>query len=339
MYDIVTFGSAVRDTYISLKNEKNFVLKDRRLVEGKCLSFPVGSKIEAKEMYVSSGGGGTNTAATFAKQGFKTAYVGKIGMDKRGEALVEELRDIGINTNFIAKDEKHRTAYSLVISLDSGERTILVYRGASDHLNRKEIPWKEIKKARWFYLAPFSGKLAKLTKFLIDFAYENKIKVAFNPGYNQLDLPQSTLRHILKRTDVLILNKEEASKLTKISYQKEEKIFRQIDEWVGGITIITKGKKGATAFENGNLYCVPILKRKVIDRTGAGDSFGAGFVSYFMRQKNIEKALQLAIANSAFCLQKRGAKEGLLKKGQKYPKVKITRKKCSSKINTCSFKC
>ncbi len=337
--DIVTFGSAVRDTYIRLKDEKRFVLKDRRLVEGKCFSFPVGSKIEAKEMYVSSGGGGTNTAATFAKQGFKTAYVGKIGTDKRGEALMEELADIGIDTRFVASDKKHRTAYSLIISLDSGERTILVYRGASDYLSREEIPWKEIKKACWFYLAPFSGKLAKLTKSLVDFAYENKIKVAFNPGYSQLDLPQNTLRHILKRIDVLILNEEEASKLTKIPYQKEEKIFRQIDEWVGGVTIITKGKKGATAFENGSLYYAPILKRKVVDLTGAGDSFGAGFVSHFMRQRNIEKALQLAIANSASCLQERGAKEGLLKKGEKYPKVKITKKKCSSKINTCNFKC
>jgi len=347
MYDIITFGSAVRDTYIKLKEENKFILKDKRLVEGKCLSFPVGSKIEARDMYVSSGGGGTNSAATFAKQGFKTAYVGKIGTDKRGEALAEEMRDIGVNTDFIARDKKHRTAYSLIISLRSGERTILVYRGASDFLTRKEIPWDEIKKARWFYLAPFSGKLAHLTKSLVDFAYKNKIKVALNPGYSQFNLPRRTLLDILKKVDVLILNEEEASKLTKIPHQKEEEIFRKIDEWVGGITIITKGTNGATAFNGGSFYCAPILDRKVADHTGAGDSFGSGFVSHLMRQKSnkefkeetIKEALQLAVANATFCLGKMGAKEGLLRKGQKYPKVKIVKKNCDRQANNCRYKC
>jgi len=334
-YNVITFGSATRDNYLFLKSERKYIIGHRQSVNGKSLCFPLGSKTEVQDMQVLSGGGGTNTAATFASQGFKVAYVGKVGQDKRGEALIEELRQRSIDTQFVKRDAKHATAYSLLISLASGERNIFVYRGASNFLTKSEIPWSELRDSQWFYLAPFSGSLAKLTEPIINFANQNKIKIAFNPGYSQLSFPPATLKRILAKVDVLILNQEEASLLTKIPFQKEASIFRKIDSLVKDIVVMTKGKEGAVASDGRYLYHTPGVKVGITDRTGAGDSFGAGLVAGLMQKKSIEAALQLASANAAFCLRKRGAKSGLLKKGQKYPKVKVVRQKCLRETKRC----
>ena len=90
---------------------------------------------------------------------------------------------------------------------------------------------------------------------------------------------------------------------------------------------MTKGSKGVIVSDGKFLYGAKIIRSKAVDRTGAGDAFGSGFVSEFYRSGNIEKAIQLATANAASCLNQWGAKNGLLKKGQSFVKVKVAKKK------------
>lgn len=319
MYDVVTFGSATRDILVK---PKGVIVR-----QGFCL--PIGAKVEIDDLVLSSGGGGTNTAATFAKQGFFTAFCGMIGDDLAGDAIIEELRAIGVSTGMVKKNSRKATNHSIVLAPGNADRTILVWRGVSDLLRKKDIPWEVLKDSRWFYLAPLAKPLSNLTSVLVNFAYKNKIKIAMNPGYDQLDFPEKKLMQILKKIDVLIINGEEAGKLTGIDFQKEEDVFYRLDEMVKGIVIMTKGPEGAVASDGKLLYRAPILEKKVMDRTGAGDSFGSGFVAGLMLDKDdIEKALQLAVANSAFCLSRHGAKEGLLLKGQKYTRVPILKQRC-----------
>lgn len=322
MFDIITFGSATLD--ISLKSKKFLVEKNKKFIIGKGICFSLGSKIDVEEIYFASGGGGTNTAATFANQGFRVAYWGTVGDDIFGRKIIEELQELGIDTRFVAKTARKPTNQSVILNLPEKDRTILVYRGASEIRDRGGT----VPQAKWFYLAPLSGKLANLTEKIVDFAQKNKIKVAFNPGNTQLSLPLETLKRILKKVDILILNQEEASLLTKIPYQQEEKIFQKIDEICPGIAVMTKGVEGVVVSDGDYLFKAKAPKIKVIDGTGAGDSFGSGFVSGFIKSKGkIKYAIQLAIANSASCLQELGAKNGLLKKDQKFKKVKIIKKK------------
>ena len=72
-------------------------------------------------------------------------------------------------------------------------------------------------------------------------------------------------------------------------------------------------------------YAKPPIDRKVVDTTGAGDSFGSGFVAEFIRSGNVESSIQFAMANSVGNLSKVGAKTGLLKKGQKFEKVEVVK--------------
>ena len=324
MFDIITFGSATWDIFLRPKNFET--IKDKRFISGKGVCFNLGSKIDVEDIYFSSGGGGTNTAATFAKQGFKVAWCGVIGNDIAGREIVEELENLRIDTQFVLKTRLKPTNHSVVLNTGpKKDRTILVYRGASEEFSSKEIPW-QLLRAKWFYLAPFSGKAAEITENIVDFAFKNKIKIALNPGNSQLSLPMATLKRILKKVDVLFLNREEASLLTKIPYNKEKQIFKKLDEICPNIAIMGSSK-GITVSDGNRLYEAKSSLVKTVDKTGAGDAFASGFVSGFIKKGDIEYGIQLGMANSSSCIQKWGAKNGLLKEGDEFEKVKVIKKR------------
>ncbi|KPJ54809.1 hypothetical protein AMJ47_03085 [Parcubacteria bacterium DG_72] len=324
--DIVTFGSAAWDVF--MRPKKIRPVTSKRFVSKKGICFNLGSKVDIEDVYSSSGGGGTNTAATFVSQGFKTAFVGCVGNDLTGRQIIEDLKVFGINVDFVQTESSRPTNYSVILKTQGVDRTILVYRGASELFDKKRIPFGKIKKAKWFYLAPLPGKTAKITKDIVDFAEKNNIKVALNPGNSQLSLAKKEVEDIISKVDILVLNQEEASFLTNIDYHKEKEIFKKIDNICPGIAIMTKGPEGVSVSDGKHLFTAPGVHNNIVDNTGAGDAFGSGFVAGFIKKQDIEYAIQLAMTNSVSCLTKLGAKGGLLKKGQKFKKVKVSKEAC-----------
>ncbi len=332
MFDIVTFGSATLDTFLKLGEKDYKIIEEKEFPKGKGVCFSLGSKVKVNDIVVATGGGGTNTAVTFSHQGFKTSFYGKIGDDLAGKRILRELKELDIDTSYVLRTEVKPTNISVILTPERKDRTILVYRGASELFCESDISWEKLK-AKWFYLAPFSGEFCNISGNIIDFAKENKIKVAFNPSKEQINLPEPEIEKMIEKVDVLVLNQEEASQLTEISFEEENKIFQKIDKMCPGIAIMTKGKNGVVVSDGKNLWLAESPKVELVDRTGAGDSFGSGFVAGLIKSEgNIEKAIQLGIANATSCLKEWGAKNGLLKKGEEFEKVKI-RKKLSFKKN------
>lgn len=327
MYDIITFGSAAWDTI--LKPKKLTSLKyDKESLNQKEVCFPLGSKIDIEDVRFNSGGGGTNTAATFALQGFKTAFCGTIGKDITGKEIISELKKLKIDAKLVSVTDKKPTNHSIVILGENQERTILAYRGAAELLDKKSIPWKKLK-TKWIYLAPLTGLLCDNFEDIVNFFFEKKIKIAVNPSMAQLAL--KNFSEIARKVDVLIMNQEEASFLTKIPFENEQAMFKKIDEICPGIAVMTKGGKGVMVSDGKYIYSAkPHPERIVADTTGAGDSFASGFVSEFMKSGDVEKSIQLGMANSEGCLSQIGAKNGLLKKGQKFEPVKVEKSLCDN---------
>lgn len=308
-FDIITFGSASEDIFIS---SKEFFKKK--------LCFPIGEKIEIDQILIRTGGGGTNTAVTFSLQGFKTAYCGCVGKDYAGFLVLMDLKRFGIATDFVETLKNKTTNHSVILSEKEKGRVILVYREASKFLP-KNFDLEKLK-AFWYYLAPLSGQFAKNTLKIIKFAKKNGIKVAMNPSKEQIKLLKERNLNWLKLIDVLIVNETEA-KLLFGEYKNERILFKKLKEKIGGYLIITKGKKGSIVFDGKNIFKAGIIKIKVKDRTGAGDAYGSGFVAGLIKKNDPIFAIELATANSGYCLKEWGAKEGLLKEGEKFPKVKI----------------
>lgn len=339
LYDIITFGSAAQDVLFKSKKFQE-IEENKRFLTGKGLCIPLGSKVPIDNIEFLSGGGGTNAAFTFANQGFKTAFCGTVGNDLAGKTIKDELQKKKISTSFLFFNKICHTNYSVIIPTKD-ERTILVYRGASENFRKKDIPFGKLQ-SKWFYLAPLSGKLVKIFEPILKLARKKGFKTVVNPGGSQLSLPKAKLKKLLSFVDVLILNQEEASLIAGISYHKHKEIFRILDKWVGGIVIMTRGCMGSIVSDGKFLYQADILsKKKIVDRTGCGDAFGSGFVVGLIKAENrrnkikdnIKYAIQFGSANAFACLQKLGAKNGLLNKKDsifKWGKVKIKKTKIRS---------
>jgi ribokinase len=344
MYDIITFGSAAQDIGLKSKDFKIFG-DNKEFATGQGICFTLGSKINIQDISFTSGGGGSNVAVALARQGFKTAFCGAVGADNTGREIIKELKKEKVDVRFVVEKKEKQTNQSIIIFDESQERTILTYRGAAELLTREDIPWKKIK-AKWIYLAPLTGLLLDSPKSadgggcaledIVNFAAENKIKVAINPSKQQLSLPENMLKNILQKTDILFLNQEEASFLTKVSFEQENEIFKKIDTMCSGVAVMTKGGQGVVASDGKYLYsALPNNDRKIVDTTGAGDSFAAGFLSDYIRNNgDIEKSIQLGLANSEANLAEIGAKTGLLRKGDKFNRVNVVKEECGEN-NLC----
>lgn len=329
---IFTFGAATQDIYLK---SKHFLSHSKdKILRKDILCFNFGSKIEVSDILLTSGGGGTNTAATFARQGFKVSYIGTVGDDCFGKFVLSELKEIGVDISFVKTTREKPTNTSVFLSWPGRERVILVYRGASDILKRNDIPWSKIKNADWLYLAPLSGTTARLSFQIVEFAKKHSIKVAFNPSLYQLSFPKKELLKIISNIDIFILNKEEALYFTDLKDAQDEVLFKKMSKIIKkGIVIVTKGKEGALALDlqSRYLYSAPSLSvfndKKFLDATGAGDAFGSGFLVGIVQKNNIEYAMQFGMANSGQVVTQWGAKNGLLKKGQSWPAVKVKKHK------------
>jgi len=326
MFDVITFGSAAWDVFMDLPPK--FIKKDAKLTAGRGFVFNMGSKIDVPGMRFAFGGGGVNTATTFSRQGFKTAYCGMVGDDIPGREVTEHLKRLNIDTNLISQTKERATNNSVVLNAAGEDRVILVYRGASELLEHKNIQWERLN-AKLFYLAPLAGKLCRLTEQITGFAKKNKITVAANLSNSQIAMGRACVKSLLARIDVLILNKEEAATMTGVNYGNEKGIIKRTIAMHPKINVITKGEEGAVIIANGKIYEAKLKKFKVVDVTGAGDAFASGFMSGMLSSNNdIEYSMELALVNAKHCLSVRGADKLLAKEdnylvGRENIKIKI----------------
>lgn len=315
MFDIITIGSATRDGF--------FEGVDFLSVQGKCfvankgICLPLGTKVRVPKVHFLTGGSATNTAVSFARQGLKTAIICRVGNDISGKTIIKEQEEEDIDTQFIQKDCLVPTAYSVIFLTTSGERTILSYKGCAENLTIQEIPWKKIK-TRWLCIGSL-GKEKNILKEIIEFAVSENIKLAINPGSQELNWLKKHSKW-LDKFEIFICNQEEAAYFTDIPYIKEKKIFKKIDNLVNGIVVMTKGKNGVSVSNGKTLWKTGIFKgKKIMDTTGAGDAFASAFIAEFVKNKRIgerliKEAIRTGSANATSVIEYIGTKPGILYK-------------------------
>ena len=322
MFDIITIGSATRDVF--MKSEQFKIIEDKSFATGQGECFALGSKIEIKDIVFTSGGGGTNAAVTFARQGLRTACVGAIGDDFNGKDIIGELNNEGVDTDYFQTNKNGYTAYSVILVHEKGERTILSYKGEGQHFDVNKIPFKKFR-TKWLFLDSLGGHY-DLLETAVSWAVKNKVKLATNPGGKELAHGLDKLRPLLKHFPIVIMNQEEASKLVGIDYDREPEIFKAMDEIIGGVFVMTKGPAGVVVSDGNNIYRAGVPDSPVVERTGAGDAFSSGFVAEYIRSGDMAKAIQFATANASSVVTQYGAKAGILKKGDwgPWPLVEVS---------------
>jgi len=326
-YDVITLGSATQDVFMTSSDFQ--VVENEKFIAKKGLCVPLGSKMKMDDTSFAMGGCGTNAAVTFSRQGLKVAYLGLIGKDCFGQTVKHELSAQGVSPDLLIETDKCSTAFSVILSLPKTGRSILKKLGACHEMTDADFDFDKIK-TKWIYAGSLSGESYKSLDKLFEFAKKNKIKMAISPvGQSQLTKGLEKTRGLLDKIDILILNQEEAARLAQIDFKKEDDIFRRLDELVNGIVVMTKGPQGVVVSDGEYHYSAGIPESGIVDRTGAGDAFASAFLAGYIEKQDIVHAIQLATANATSVLQKMGAVNGLLKKGEwgEWDKVEVKKDK------------
>lgn len=303
MYDVISFGSATFDVFAKTDSEL-ITIKTVKSTE-ELIAYPSGSKILMKKLEFCVGGGGTNAGVCFSRLGLKSAYVGNIGNDDAGKKVVEALKKEGVD--FLGSVSNDMTNYSIILDSIGEDRTILVYKDASEKLDFDNID-KDKLMSRWFYITALE---VKLLEKLVKFASKKGIKVAFNPSNYLADKGSEYIKNVLKKTEMIILNDEEAKLL--VGTGSIPILLDRLKKLGPNIVVLTQGSNGADVLYNDIIYHCDVKKVDVVETTGAGDAFGATFLSGMILKNSIEKALLMAIVNSSSVVTKIGPKNGLLK--------------------------
>lgn len=308
MLIICALGAASQDVFLSGKGIRaQLDPQINEYVE----EFKLGAKLDVDEVTFSTGGGATNAAVTFARQSIQSHFIGRVGKDTAAQIVMSELDKEHIDSSQMIYDENKGTQYSTVLLADTGERTILVYRGAANGHSVADYESIDFAQFEWLYISTFSGAMEPLNT-IISNAKKHGVKIAFNPGKGELDKPD-LLRGLLADIDILIMNKEEAMQI--VSGQTPEELVRHARHY-SPVVVISDGPNGVIATDGNTIVEAGMYEDvPVIDRTGAGDAFGSGFLSQWAQGKTLKESVIFASANSTSVVTKIGAKAGILQAG------------------------
>jgi len=307
--DVVAVGDVVTDAFIKLLDDKAHAYKNEH---GAWLAVPFATKVPFDHAEVIEAvGNASNAAVSFARLGLNSSFVTNVGNDKYGRDMISRLNKNKVDTRFVRVNPGKISNYHYVLWYKE-ERTILIKHEEYDyywpHLRPNEIP-------RWLYFSSISKNAMDFHDDLSDWLRKHdEVKLAFQPGTFQIETGAKRLHRIYKRSEVLLLNREEAANVGGGKPDDINDLFDHLHALGPKIVVITDGPKGAYASDGNNRFKMPSYPdpKPPFERTGAGDAFASTFVAALIKGSNIEGALQWAPINSMNVVQYVGAQKGLL---------------------------
>ncbi len=257
----------------------------------------------------SPGGSAANTAVGLAKLDLKTGYVGKVSNDREGKLLLESFEKEGVDTGGVIVSKEGRSGVVIGFVDEEGERALYVDPGANNTLELEEINPEYAGSAEFLHLTSFVGeKPFKAQKGLVENL--SSIKVSLDPGDLYARKGLEVLKPIIKKTFVAFLNENETKLLTGKNHKEGSQSLLKM-----GINIVAVklGKMGCYVTDGKEAHLVAPYKVKVVDTTGAGDAFCAGFLYGLIKDKDLYECGRLGNFVASRCIMERGAREGLPK--------------------------
>jgi ribokinase len=300
---IVTIGKATQDVF--LKGSQEFEQHKHKGVTYE--QVPVGQKLDLDEVVFATGGNVTNAAVTFARQGLHSRYMWCLGTDVASEAILSALDKDGVDTARVVQKDTYRASYSVILMQKGGERTILNYKGTPLKSDNPDLDLSVIDEGDWVYVSSLGNM--ELLEAIISRAAKNGVKVMLNPAGSELEQADK-LRGLLEDVEVLTVNKEEAQQI--VAGETLEELVRHALHYCPTV-IVSDGPNGAMASDGKTIVMAGMYEDvPVVDRTGGGDAFGSGFLSYYSQGKSLKESIVFASANSTSVVTEIGAKEGIL---------------------------
>jgi fructokinase len=309
---ILGIGNAIVDVLTKVNDE--FLIKNN-LVKG---SMKLIDKSEFESLHKSikiekvvAGGSVANTMAGISYLKGSPSFIGKVNSDKFGDLYKKSLEDIDVNFPYIKKDEFLPTGASIILITPDSERTMCTYLGISSHLSANDISKNSILDHELIFLEGYlwdKGDSEKMFKHAINIAKENKIRIAMSLSDIFCVTRHKQDFYNLLRNDlnILIGNENEINELTgKKNLLDSINQLKEFDKLI----VITRSNKGSLAIKNNEVInCESIKVDKVLDLTGAGDLFAAGFLKEYLDKSDIKKCLTVGSVAASKIIQKIGAR-------------------------------
>ena len=309
---ILGIGNAIVDVLAKVDDE---FLKKRNLIKG---SMKLVNKSEFEDLNknikiekVVAGGSVANTMSGIAYLKGSSSFIGKINSDNFGEIYKKSLEDINVKFPYIEKKEDLPTGAAIILITPDSERTMCTYLGISSHLSSNDINENNIIDHELVFLEGYlwdKGISEKMFKHAINIARKNKVKIAMSlSDIFCVTRHKQDFYNLLKNDiDILIGNENEINELTNKKNLLDS--VNQLKE-LNKLIVITRSEKGSIAIENNEIInCNSIKADKVLDLTGAGDLFAAGFLKEYLDNSDIKKCLETGSILASKIIQKIGAR-------------------------------
>lgn len=260
------------------------------------------------------GGAPCNVLSMLNRLGHKTNFIGKIGKDMFGDQLEAALKEVGIGTDGLMKDDEVHTTLAFVHTAPDGDREFSFYRnpGADMMLSEDEVDADQIKNSTIFHFGSLSMTdevCRKATRKAIAIAEEAGVLMSYDPNlreplWKSMDLAKEQISYGLEHCNILKISDNEIQWLTgKEDY--DEGIAMVQEKYNIPLILLSLGKTGSRAYTKNCRVEVPaFIQENTIETTGAGDTFGACILHYVLEHgwkeySEAELTEMLTFANAA----------------------------------------
>ena len=288
-YDVAGLGNAIMDVIAPVDDA--FLLTHQIAKGAMTLIDP----FRAEELHKAladthqiAGGSAANTMAGLASLGGRGVFVGKVRADALGAAFGKSLAAIGVDFHTPAAGSGPATASCMIAVTPDGQRSMSTFLGACRELTPEDVDGAEIAAAAILYIEGYlwdadAAKAACAKAIAAARKAERRVALSLSDSFCVGRFRDEFLGLLKSDIDILFANEDEAKAL----YEEEDfdAVVKKARSW-GGICAITRGEKGCVVIQGGAVHAVPAVRpARVLDTTGAGDQFAAGFLFGLTRGK------------------------------------------------------
>ena len=254
-----------------------------------------------------SGGSVANSIVGLSQLGNEVGFIGKVKDDNLGQKYEEGLKKENVNYLYSKKDELLPTGTCLILITPDSERTMCTFLGIAGKINDKDIDEKIVKKAEITFLEGYlwdEGEPKKAFDKAIN--HSNKVAMSLSDLFCVERHKNHFLELVKHKLDIVFANEQEIlSLISSTSFDDILALGKQLQKHI----VITRGDKGALAIIDGKVTeCKSKKNLKIVDLTGAGDLFAAGYLHGLINNLNVEECLAKGTELSSVIIQKIGAR-------------------------------
>lgn len=254
------------------------------------------------------GGSAANTVVGLARLGLRVGYVGKVAEDYEGQLLLHNFEKEGVDLKGVVTAVQGHSGLVMGFVDREGERALYVAPGVNNAINLNEVKLEYIKHAEILHLSSFVGERSFEAQREVVNQLPMNLKVTFDPGMLYAKKGLEKLRPIIRRVFAMFPNELEVKLLTGEKWEKGVETL--IAEGVR-IVAVKLGKRGCYVTDGSQNHLLEAFTAKVVDTTGAGDAWNAGFLYGLLKNKSLENCGKLGNFVASRCITTWGARTGL----------------------------